>query len=69
MTCCVEDIEYMPFLCKWKGAGEMHMRDWITITAAVEIQFNKRDGSKMPVLKVLSAVPAQKPDPEVATFY
>ena len=69
MTCCVEDIEYMPFLCKWRGAGELHMRDWITITAAVEIQFNKRDGSRMPVLKVLSAVPAQKPDPEVATFY
>ena len=69
MTCCVEDIEYMPFLCRWKGASGLHMRDWIRVTAAVEIQFNKRNGQKMPVLRILSAVPAEKPDPEVATFY
>ena len=69
MTCCVEDITYMPFLCRWKEADKLHMRDWITVTASVEIQFNKRNGQKTPVFRIISVVPAQKPDQEVATFY
>ena len=69
MTCCVDDIEYMPFPCKWKGAESLHMRDWITVTAAIEIEFNRRDGSRSPMLRILTVTPAQKPEQEVATFF
>lgn len=69
MTCCVEDIQYMPFLCRSKDAGKLKTKDWAYITANVEVAYDKRNGRKTPVMKVESIMPAEQPVQEVATFF
>lgn len=69
MTCCVEDIQFMPIMCKSKDANKLKTKQWINIVADVEIEFNKISGQKVPVLRVKEYSFASKPEEEVATFY
>lgn len=69
MTCCVEDIEYSGLVCKWDKASTLSQRQWVIVTASIEVRFNRIYGGRGPVLTVLSVEPAEKPEKEVATFY
>lgn len=69
MTCCVEDIEYSGLVCKWDKADTLTQRQWVTVTASIEIRFNRIYGGRGPVLTVIDIEPAEKPEKEVATFY
>lgn len=69
MTCCADDIQYGGLIAVWEGASELKTRDWITITATLEFEFNKGYRGKGPVLHVVSAEAAQAPEEQVVTFY
>lgn len=69
MTCCVNDIEYSGLVCKWDKANTLSQRQWVMVTASIEIRFNRIYGGKGPVLTILDIQPAEKPEKEVATFY
>ena len=69
MTCCVEDIQFMGFVCEWKDAEQLTQRDWVTVTAKVAIKYHKMYKSMGPVLQAISVEPAEKPEQDVATFY
>lgn len=69
MTCCVEDIAYKGLVTILPEGIRVKNRDWITITAELSKEYHKLYRSKGPVLRVRDAVPAQKPEQEVATFY
>lgn len=69
MTCCVNDIEYSGHVCKWDKANTLSQRQWVMVTASIEIRFNRIYGGKGPVLTILDVQPAEKPEKEVATFY
>ena len=69
MTCCVNDIEYSGLVCKWDKANTLSQRQWVMVTASIEIRFNRIYGGKGPVLTILDVQPAEKPEKEVATFY
>ena len=69
MTCCVNDIEYSGLVCKWDKANPLSQRQWVMVTASIEIRFNRIYGGKGPVLTILDVQPAEKPEKEVATFY
>ncbi len=68
MTCCVDDIAYAGLLMMYEGAEKLNSRDWIEITAKVEMKFTPVYDSKGPVLTAISVEPADRPEPEVATF-
>ena len=69
MTCCVDDIEYSGLVCKWDKADTLTQRQWVIVTASIEVRFNRIYGGRGPVLHVIDVKPAQKPEKEVATFY
>ena len=69
MTCCADDIQYGGLIAVWDGASGLKTRDWITVTATLEFEYNKGYRGKGPVLHVLSAEPAQAPEEQVVTFY
>lgn len=69
MTCCADDIQYGGLIAVWEGASGLKTRDWITVTATLEFEFNKGYRGKGPVLHVKSAESAQEPEEQVVTFY
>lgn len=69
MTCCVDDIEYSGLVCKWDKADTLTQRQWVIVTASIEVRFNRIYGGRGPVLHVIDVEPAEKPEKEVATFY
>ena len=69
MTCCADDIQYGGLIAVWDGASGLKTRDWITVTATLEFEYNKGYRGKGPVLHVISAEPAQAPEEQVVTFY
>ena len=70
MTCCVEDIRFLPLLAEWKNVAGLTNLDWYTITGRVDIRLvpDIYNGPG-PVLNVRSVLSANPPIQEVATFY
>ena len=60
MTCCVEDITFMGYVCLWDGADALNQRDWVEVTAKISIRYHKLYGSRGPVLTATSVTPAEK---------
>ena len=73
MTCCVQDIQFVGFPCKYDAYKSLKQRDWITLTAKVAIKFHpiykgQTPDSTGPVLTALSVEPAEKPVEDVVMF-
>lgn len=68
MTCCVQDIQFVGFPCKYDDAKKLAQRSWIKITAKVRVQFHPLFGGKGPVLTALSVEAAQPLKDDVVTF-
>lgn len=69
MTCCVEDIRYVGFLCNWDKADTLKNKGWYTVTAKVKAERSKMfDNEIGPMFYVKDAVPAEKPKEETVYF-
>lgn len=68
MTCCVEDVQFMGIPCKYEQAEQLHVRDWVMVTATVNVRFHALYRGVGPVLTALRVEPAQPAAQEVATF-
>ncbi len=68
MTCCVDDITFVGFKCKYGKAAEIPHRSWITVTAEMRTEFAMEYKGKGPVLYALEVTPAQKPEDELIYF-
>ena len=68
MTCCVEDIQFMGFVCQWDKAETLTQRDWVNVTAKVSLRYHKMYKEMGPVLTALEVTPAEKPLEDVVTF-
>ncbi|MGN0984657.1 MAG: outer membrane insertion C- signal [Gemmiger sp.] len=73
MTCCVQDIQFVGFPCKYDRCKELQQRDWITLTAKVNIKYHpiykgQTQNSAGPVLTALAVEPAEKPVEDVVMF-
>ena len=69
MTCCADDIAYNGLVCIYPENVDYKTRDWLYVTAKVVIEEHKLYRKTGPVLYALKWQPAERPDPEVATFY
>lgn len=69
MTCCADDIRFAGLACEWRGAAALKSRDWVTVTARIEVREHPCYGRKGPVLMATSVEKAEAPAEEVAAFY
>lgn len=69
MTCCVDDIEYMPIVCVTKNKHSVKSRDWFMVTGTVKNEYCKLYRGKGPVIYVDDLAVTSQPETEVATFY
>lgn len=68
MTCCIEDVTFIGFKCKYKDEEQIPHKSWINITAEVKVEFAKEYKGKGPVLYPVSIEPAEKPEDELVYF-
>ena len=66
MTCCVQDIQFVGFPCKYDDYKNLEQRSWVTLTAKVNVKYHpiykgQTAGSTGPVLTALAIEPAEKP--------
>lgn len=68
MTCCVEDVTFLGFVCVCKNARKLRTRQWIRLTAKIVYEHRKEYEGRGPVLYADKVVPALKPAQEVLGF-
>ena len=68
MTCCIEDVTFIGFKCKYEDESSIPHKSWITITARVHVEFAREYKGKGPVLYPISITPAEKPEDELVYF-
>lgn len=68
MTCCVEDVTFIGFKCKYPDEEKIPHKSWIKITAEVRVEFAREYKGKGPVLYPVSIEQAEKPDDELVYF-
>ena len=64
MTCCIDDVTFIGFKCKYDKEHEIPHKSWITITAEIHVEFAREYKGKGPVLYPISIEPAEKPEDE-----
>ncbi len=69
MTCCEADITYSGLVCLHASNLPLRTRDWIMVTARIDIAYHPVYGQKGPVLKASAIEYAEAPEQEVATFF
>lgn len=68
MTCCVDDMTFIGFKCKYGKAAEIPHKSWVTVTAEMKSEFALEYRGKGPVLYALDIQPAEKPEDEYIYF-
>ena len=69
MTCCEADIAYSGLVCRHKSDLPFQTRDWVIVTARIDIMYHSVYGQKGPVLTASRIEYAPPPEQELATFY
>lgn len=69
MTCCVEDIAYNGLVCRFPSAVNLRSRDWIFVTAKLNLEKHKLYRGQGPILVASDWAVSSAPAQEVATFY
>ena len=68
MTCCIEDVQFIGFKCKYDDEASIPHKSWIDITAQVKVEFAREYKGKGPVLYPISIEKAEKPEDELVYF-
>ena len=68
MTCCVEDVTFIGFKCRYPEEDKIPHKSWIKITAEVRLEFATEYKGRGPVLYPVSISPAQAPADELVYF-
>lgn len=68
MTCCVDDIQFLGFKCKYDKENEIEHKSWIDFTGEIRVEFAREYKGKGPVLYPIDIKPAERPDDELVYF-
>ncbi len=68
MTCCIEDVTFLGFKCKYEDSKSIEHKSWIHIVAEIRVEFAVEYKGKGPVLYPVSIEPADKPEDELVYF-
>lgn len=69
MTCCEADITYSGFVVRHASMLPLKTRDWVQLTARIDIEYDKIYAQEGPVLKATALDFCDAPEQELATFY
>ena len=69
MTCCIDDVEYMPVVCITQKKHSVKSRDWFMVTGTVKNEYCKLYKGKGPVIYIDELAVTSPPEKELATFY
>ncbi len=69
MTCCVEDIRYVGFLCRWSKASTLANKGWYTVTAEVRAQRDPLFGGELGPMLLVKDVSNAKPPAEETVYF
>ena len=69
MTCCEADIAFSGMVCRYASPLPLKTRDWVQVTARIDVEFDKIYGQEGPVLKATAIEFCNAPDEPLATFY
>lgn len=69
MTCCEADIAYSGIVVKHASSLPLKTRDWVKLTARIDIEYHKIYGQEGPVLKATALDYCEPPQQELATFF
>lgn len=65
MTCCADDIAFLGFVAKWKGAENFENGTWVKVTAVVKFEYWADYNGEGPVLYATEVEPAKAPKEEI----
>lgn len=68
MTCCVEDIQFIGFKCKYDKAPQIPHESWVDLTAEIRVEFAKEYRGKGPVLYAKEVKAAKAPEEQLVYF-
>ena len=68
MTCCVDDIQFLGFMCKDENAMKIQHKSWLDFTAKIRVEFTKEYKGKGPVLYPVKVEKTEKPEDELVYF-
>lgn len=69
MTCCADDIAFGGLVCNWEDSSCIKNKEWITLTAKINVEYSEVYKRRGPVLKAISVELANPPTEDVVTFY
>ncbi len=69
MTCCEADITFSGLVVKHGSDLPLKTREWVKLTARIDIEYNKIYRGEGPVLKAATLEYTDPPEQELATFY
>ena len=53
MTCCADDMAFLGYACEYKGAEELHDKQWVVVTATLTKEFFEDYKGEGPVLHAI----------------
>lgn len=68
MTCCIDDVEFMGIPCKYEKASELKAREWVMLTAKIDVRFHSIYRGIGAVLNALTIETAEAPSQDICTF-
>lgn len=68
MTCCVEDVTFLGFKCKYADSKSIPHKSWVSLEAEIHVEFAKEYKGKGPVLYPISMKQAEPPEDELVYF-
>ena len=69
MTCCADDIQYCPMICKWGKSYDFKTYDWAIVEGKIMTERHTLYNGAGPIFHAVSALHTDKPEESVATFY
>ena len=68
MTCCVDDITFVGFICKYDDCTRLEQRAWIWVTAKINVKYHPIYRGEGPVLTALEVTDAEAPKEDIVYF-
>ena len=69
MTCCADDIQYCPMVCRCKKSYDFKTYDWAIVEGEIKTERHPLYNGAGPGFVASSATHTVRPEESVATFY
>ncbi|MEG0829764.1 MAG: GTP-binding protein [Anaerovoracaceae bacterium] len=68
MTCCEDDIQFLGYLCKYKGKAKYNHGDWVKVTVLFDFGCLEDGNEPGPMLQLKEIAKGEKPEQELVFF-